>query len=145
MRRKMVFILSVVFVGFISGTQSENLENNYDKNSMILKALGSVSIENIYKTRAKGSPIEEKIIRLDGKVIDLEVAGASFSQDHEGAVQIIFHDITQRKQAESFVYFHDIVDLICMGKCVGSRKARDHSDQCGKRGNEKVPPAGKFQ
>ena len=50
MRRKIVFILSVVLVGFILGTHSENGEKHYDKNNIILKALGSVSIENIYKT-----------------------------------------------------------------------------------------------
>ena len=50
MKRKIVFILSVVLVGFILGAHSENGEKTYDKNDIILKALGSVSIENIYKT-----------------------------------------------------------------------------------------------
>jgi len=49
MRRKIVFILSVVLVGFILVSQRESAEKN-DKNSIILKALGSVSIKNIYKT-----------------------------------------------------------------------------------------------
>ena len=49
MRRKIVFILSVVLVGFILVSQRGTAEKN-DKNSIILKALGSVSIKNIYKT-----------------------------------------------------------------------------------------------
>jgi len=49
MRRKIVFILSVVLVGFILGYPGERAETN-GKNSIILKALDSVSEENIYKT-----------------------------------------------------------------------------------------------
>ena len=50
MRRKIVVILEVVFLCLILGCQSENVEANYEKNDLILKALSSVSQENIYKT-----------------------------------------------------------------------------------------------
>jgi hypothetical protein len=50
MRHKSIFILSVVFFWSILGCQSGNVEANYEKNDLILKALGSVSQENIYKT-----------------------------------------------------------------------------------------------
>jgi acetylornithine deacetylase/succinyl-diaminopimelate desuccinylase-like protein len=50
MRRKIIFILSVVMVWFVLGIPSENVEKNYEENNIILKALRSVSIENIYKT-----------------------------------------------------------------------------------------------
>lgn len=56
--------------------------------------------ENINKTGGIAPPIEEKMIRLDGEVIDLDVAGGVFAQDDEWAVQIVFHDVTQRKRAE---------------------------------------------
>jgi hypothetical protein len=49
MRRKIVFILSIVLVGLILGSQSEKVEKTYDKNNMVLKAVGSVSQENICK------------------------------------------------------------------------------------------------
>ena len=42
---------------------------------------------------------EEKYVRLDGAVIDVEVAGARFSYQGKPAVQAIFRDITGRKLA----------------------------------------------
>jgi len=42
--------------------------------------------------------LEQKHLRLDGSVIDVEVAGASFSLHGELAVQIVIRDITERKQ-----------------------------------------------
>ena len=50
MRLKIVFILNIVFLWLILGCQSDRVEANYEKNDLILKALGSVSQENIYKT-----------------------------------------------------------------------------------------------
>lgn len=50
MRLKIVFILSIVFLSLIGGCQSDNVEANCGKNDLILKPLGSVSEENIYKT-----------------------------------------------------------------------------------------------
>ncbi len=43
---------------------------------------------------------EEKYVRLDGSVIDVEVAGVSFSFQGKPAVQSIFRDITERKLTE---------------------------------------------
>ena len=44
--------------------------------------------------------IEEKIIRMDGTVRDVEVAASPF-QDQEGtAIQVILRDVTERKRAE---------------------------------------------
>ncbi len=42
---------------------------------------------------------EEKYVRLDGGVIDVEVAGVRFSYQGKPAVQAIFRDITDRKHA----------------------------------------------
>jgi acetylornithine deacetylase/succinyl-diaminopimelate desuccinylase-like protein len=50
MRQKTVFILIIVFLWLVLGCQSGSVEANYEKNDLILKALGSVSQENIYKT-----------------------------------------------------------------------------------------------
>lgn len=50
MKQKIVSILIIVFFWLIIGCQSGNVEANYEKNDLILKALGSVSQENIYKT-----------------------------------------------------------------------------------------------
>jgi len=44
--------------------------------------------------------LEEKFVRLDGREIDVEVAGVSFTYQGKPAVQVIFRDITERKVAE---------------------------------------------
>jgi len=44
--------------------------------------------------------IEQKYVRLDGTVIDVEVSGVRFVYEGLPAVQTIFRDITERKQVE---------------------------------------------
>jgi PAS domain S-box-containing protein len=44
--------------------------------------------------------VEEKFIRLDGTVVDVEVAAIPFTYQGRPAVQAIARDITERKQAE---------------------------------------------
>ncbi len=43
---------------------------------------------------------EEKYVRLDGAAIDVEVAGVNFEYEGKPAIQMIFRDITERKQVE---------------------------------------------
>lgn len=45
--------------------------------------------------------VEEKIINLKGEVIDVEVVGIPFKLNDKDAVQVVLHDITERKKAES--------------------------------------------
>ncbi|NJD77590.1 MAG: PAS domain S-box protein [Candidatus Methanoperedens sp.] len=45
-------------------------------------------------------PTEEKFIRLDGSVIDVEVTAIPFTFRKKTGVQVIIHDITERKQNE---------------------------------------------
>ncbi|MFQ6094007.1 MAG: PAS domain S-box protein, partial [bacterium] len=45
-------------------------------------------------------PIEEKFIRLDGTVVDVEVAAIPFPYQGKPAVQVVARDITERKQTE---------------------------------------------
>ncbi|MDM7995409.1 MAG: PAS domain S-box protein [Acidobacteriota bacterium] len=44
--------------------------------------------------------LEEKIVRLDGKVVDVEVAAAPFPFEGTHAIHVILRDITERKLAE---------------------------------------------
>jgi two-component system cell cycle sensor histidine kinase/response regulator CckA len=44
--------------------------------------------------------IEGKLLRLDGTVVDVEMAAAPFTYRGKPATQILFRDITQRKRAE---------------------------------------------
>lgn len=46
-------------------------------------------------------PKEEKIIRLDGTVVDVEVTAAPFSWGGVNAIHVILRDITERKKAEA--------------------------------------------
>lgn len=45
--------------------------------------------------------IEERFVRLDGEVVDVEVASAGLSYQGRPASQVIFRDITERKRAEA--------------------------------------------
>ncbi|MFH1195099.1 MAG: PAS domain S-box protein [bacterium] len=44
--------------------------------------------------------IEEKYIRIDGSIVDVEVTAAPFSTSSGNAMQALFQDITERKKAE---------------------------------------------
>ena len=47
--------------------------------------------------------IEEKIVRLDGTVVDVEVAASPFTDREGQGIQVILRDITERKRAEQAV------------------------------------------
>jgi PAS domain S-box-containing protein len=47
-----------------------------------------------------GAAIYEKFVRLDGSVIDVEVTAIPISYEGKPATQVVFHDITERKQVE---------------------------------------------
>ena len=44
--------------------------------------------------------IEEKVVRLDGGVVDVEVTASLFHDQDGSAIQVILRDITERKRAE---------------------------------------------
>ncbi|MEO1051530.1 MAG: PAS domain S-box protein [Bacteroidota bacterium] len=46
---------------------------------------------------------EEKLIRLDGEEVDVEVVGIPFEYEGKIAVQVIARDITERKRTESII------------------------------------------
>jgi PAS domain S-box-containing protein len=45
-------------------------------------------------------PTEEKIIRVDGTLVDVEVTGITIDHDGKPAFLVMYHDITRRKRAE---------------------------------------------
>ena len=45
--------------------------------------------------------LEEKYVRLDGNIIDVEVIATPFTTSGERAMQVFFQDITKRKQTEA--------------------------------------------
>jgi two-component system cell cycle sensor histidine kinase/response regulator CckA len=46
-------------------------------------------------------PLEEKILRLNGEVVEVEAVGGPIMYQGRPAIQVIFRDITLRKQAEA--------------------------------------------
>ncbi|MBK9391183.1 MAG: PAS domain S-box protein [Bacteroidetes bacterium] len=57
-------------------------------------------IKDMIEKNSTADLIEEKIIRLDGVVVDVEVAATPFVFRNKKALQVILRDITQRKKAE---------------------------------------------
>ena len=57
-------------------------------------------IQELIEGRESVPLVEEKILGLDGRVVDVEISAARFT-DHEGTgIQIVFRDISERKQAK---------------------------------------------
>ena len=58
-------------------------------------------IKRIQQLMQTGQPVpfaEERFLRPDGSYVDLEVAAFPFTESGEPAVQVVFRDITERKQ-----------------------------------------------
>ncbi len=62
-------------------------------------ALVSERIERL-RSGENAPLLEEKIIRIDGSIVDVEVAASHFAMDEGTAIQVILRDITDRKRAE---------------------------------------------
>lgn len=59
--------------------------------------------ERIRRLRVDGEPVplvEERIVRLDGSVIDVEVNAAPFVDQGTHAIHVVLRDITERRQGE---------------------------------------------
>ena len=58
-------------------------------------------VEEIYKEKKRHTDlIEEKFIRLDGSVIEVEIASLYIEYEGKPAIQVIIRDITESKKAE---------------------------------------------
>ncbi len=51
-------------------------------------------------------PLEEKLVRLDGSVVEVEVTAAPFAVEGEAAAQVVIRDITDRKATEHALRVH---------------------------------------
>lgn len=65
-----------------------------------------IVLERIKQCQADGKfakPIEEKFLRLDGKSVDVEVTAIPITYQGKPASQVVFWDITSRKQVEDSI------------------------------------------
>lgn len=63
----------------------------------------ALAIERVHQMVDEHKPverIEEKFVRFDGTVVDVEVVAMALTYQNQPAVQVVIHDITQRKEAE---------------------------------------------
>ena len=61
------------------------------------------AVGHIREVIVDGKPViysEQKFVRLDGELVDVEVTAIPFTYDGKPAVQAMFHDITAQKKAE---------------------------------------------
>jgi PAS domain S-box-containing protein len=57
-----------------------------------------------------GVPLnEEKIVRLDGTVREVEVAASAYTDQEGKAIQVILHDITANKKALAIMYRYELI------------------------------------
>ena len=63
------------------------------------RAMALESIKKLFTRVASKIVLEQRFIRLDGKVIDIELIGVPFIYENESMVQITGRDITERKLA----------------------------------------------
>lgn len=65
----------------------------------------AIAIERVKQALGgENAPVmEEKYVRIDGKIIDVEVSSHPFTYDGEAAVQVIVKDISEKKEAEESI------------------------------------------
>ena len=62
-------------------------------------------IQSLDSGKYQLAPIEEKFIKLDGTVIDVEVSATKFEFNDKTAIQLVVIDITERKKTEESIRF----------------------------------------
>ncbi len=68
-----------------------------DMRSQVKARIGKV------KTGERAEPLEEKLLRFDGSVLDAEVSAIPFNYKGHPSVQVIARDITERKKVLNFI------------------------------------------
>jgi PAS domain S-box-containing protein len=61
-------------------------------------------VKKIYKKKGSAQLLEEKFIRLDGKIIDVEAIGSITNYMGKPASQVVFRDISELKQTERVLH-----------------------------------------
>lgn len=64
------------------------------------RAIVQERIKNTQEHSKVEAALYEKFVGLDGKIIDVEVSAIPITDEGKPATQVVFHDVTERKQAE---------------------------------------------
>ncbi len=64
------------------------------------RPIAGARVDQMLRERIILPPIEERLVRLDGTVVDVEVRSVPFVIDGETVLQVTIRDITARRQAE---------------------------------------------
>ncbi|MCU9613425.1 sensor domain-containing diguanylate cyclase [Caldibacillus lycopersici] len=79
------------------------------------KSIVSKRIENIVRDGKSVPPMYQKMIRIDGTEIDVEISGIPIQLGDISAVEIMFWDVTDKKKEEELVryraYYDTLTDL----------------------------------
>jgi PAS domain S-box-containing protein len=62
------------------------------------RPLAAARVREVYGGSPSVEPAEEQLLRLDGQVIDAEVAAIPITYDGQAAAQVVIRDITERKR-----------------------------------------------
>lgn len=81
------------------------------------RVIGIENIKKLFKGEEAKVVMEQRVTRLDGKVIDVEVIGVPVNYGEEPMIQIIGRNITEAKQAEkelaqTFELFSSLASLV---------------------------------
>ncbi|HDR89683.1 MAG TPA: PAS domain S-box protein [Bacteroidetes bacterium] len=80
-------------------------------------------IRVLHETGEAVPPVEEKMVRLDGQVVEVETVAAPFSYGGVNAIHVILHDLTrrkldQKKLEERNAFIQSILDNLPIGVAV---------------------------
>lgn len=67
-------------------------------------------LKMMFENKAPAAPLEEKMMRVDGKIVEVEIMGLPIKIHGEDHVQVFFQDITERKKLEEMTHqlaYHD--------------------------------------
>lgn len=82
-------------------------------------------VKQLYSTNKPTAPIEERFVRVDGRVIDVEVVSMPIIFNGEQAVQIAVTDITTRKRnVEQLLFNAQVIDSLSDAVVVMDRDVR---------------------
>ncbi|OES45499.1 sensor domain-containing diguanylate cyclase [Domibacillus iocasae] len=67
-------------------------------------------LKMMFENKTPAAPLEEKMMRVDGKIVDVEIMGLPITIHGQDHVQVFFQDISERKKLEEMMYhfaYHD--------------------------------------